>query len=539
MAKREDLTGNIYGCWKVLGPAEDYKWECECQCPLHTRRAVLASSLKRGISQSCGNRKYHPKSEVNAREKKTPEELKVKHWSEEAKQNRANKVNTYAIGNCFGDWEIIEKIDVRHYKCKCKKCSTLKTLTTSGLWNARKNNFQCNHNILTGQFFGKLEVLEEKGYDTCICKCHNCNKIVEVLRSNLMLGHYISCGCVRNESKYSKEEIEAAIVNYKITHNNDKPQPFEIAKMLNLGMTSTYKSIYKYDIKDQFDVNSSRAEKDIALLFEDIPNVKRQDRSIIEHYELDIYLPDYRLAIEYNGNYWHSELKKKDAKYHQAKTLAALDKNIRLIHIFEYEWIKKKDLITRYLLSLVNKKEVFHARKLNIQEVSISKVNEFYEKNHLQGKAYSSKVNIVLTNENNEIISAISLGTPRFDKQHQWEIIRYCVKIGTAISGGIERLYKYFENKYNPTSVVTYADASKFTGEVYKKIGFEFKEITTPNYIWANSSYECLPRYKTQKHKLIEMGLGTPDQTEIEIMTGLGYYRVFDCGSFKFVKNNN
>ena len=38
---REDLTGRMFGRWKVIGPAEDYirpygyhepQWLCECSC---------------------------------------------------------------------------------------------------------------------------------------------------------------------------------------------------------------------------------------------------------------------------------------------------------------------------------------------------------------------------------------------------------------------------------------------------------------------------------------------------------------------------
>ena len=534
---REDLTGRQFGDWKVIAPADNYKWLCECQCPLHTRREVLASSLKRNISQSCGNRKYHPASKVDTRQKSTPEELLVRHWSPEAKQNRANKVETYAIGNEFGDWKITEKIDVRYYKCKCIQCGFERVLTTSGIWNAKKNGFKCNHighEVLKGKYFGKLEVLEEIGYKTCICKCHNCGKIVEVLRNNLRLGHYISCGCMKYESKFSKEEFESAIISYKLEHNGARPQPSEIADRLGLAMSATYKSIDKYNLRDEFEIYCSRAEKEIALLFEDIENVKRRDRSILPNYELDIYLPDYKLAIEYNGNFWHSELRKDNKNYHQQKTVEAIKHGIRLIHIFEYEWENNNDKIVAFLSDLVQEKEVYHGRNLKILEISLDRLNRFYNDNHLQGGIQGSKVNIALVDKANNVIAAMSLGKPRFNNNYEWEILRYCVKLGTAVSGAIERLYKYFENKYKPTSVITYADASKYTGQVYEKIGFKYTGITSPNYMWVNSSSESIPRYKTQKHKLLEQGLGTEDQTEVEIMRSLNYFRVYDCGNFRF-----
>jgi len=68
-------------------------------------------------------------------------------------------------------------------------------------------------------------------------------------------------------------------------------------------------------------------------------------RSIISPYEIDIYFPDYKLGIEYNGLYWHSVEKIKDKYYHQNKVKLANNKDIRLLHIWEHEWEENKELI--------------------------------------------------------------------------------------------------------------------------------------------------------------------------------------------------
>lgn len=60
---REDLTGRMFGRWKVIGPAEDYirpdgyhepQWLCECSCENHTIKSIRQCSLKCGQSKSCG-----------------------------------------------------------------------------------------------------------------------------------------------------------------------------------------------------------------------------------------------------------------------------------------------------------------------------------------------------------------------------------------------------------------------------------------------------------------------------------------------------
>lgn len=73
-------------------------------------------------------------------------------------------------------------------------------------------------------------------------------------------------------------------------------------------------------------------------------------RAILDGYELDIYIPELKLAIEFNGDYWHSTIHK-DALYHYEKTRACEEKGIRLIHVFEWEWLRKQELVQRTILS--------------------------------------------------------------------------------------------------------------------------------------------------------------------------------------------
>lgn len=75
-------------------------------------------------------------------------------------------------------------------------------------------------------------------------------------------------------------------------------------------------------------------------------------KDIISKRELDIYFPDNKLAVEYNGLYWHSE-KFCGENYHIDKFTACQERSIQLLSIFEDEWLAKsgqiKILIQRYL----------------------------------------------------------------------------------------------------------------------------------------------------------------------------------------------
>lgn len=74
------------------------------------------------------------------------------------------------------------------------------------------------------------------------------------------------------------------------------------------------------------------------------------DKNLIKPYEIDIYLPEFNLGIEYNGLYWHSIKFINDKYYHQKKVKLANDINIRLLHIWEHEWNETQDLIKEVII---------------------------------------------------------------------------------------------------------------------------------------------------------------------------------------------
>lgn len=81
----------------------------------------------------------------------------------------------------------------------------------------------------------------------------------------------------------------------------------------------------------------------------------QRERTIISPYELDIYIPSKHVAIEYDGLAWHSEkFKKEKAKtYHLMKTNLCKEKKVRLIHIFEDEWINKQEIVKSMLMNIL------------------------------------------------------------------------------------------------------------------------------------------------------------------------------------------
>ena len=104
------------------------------------------------------------------------------------------------------------------------------------------------------------------------------------------------------------------------------------------------------------------------------------------------------------------------------------------------------------------------------------------------------------------------------------------------VIGGTDKLFKYFIRNHEFNSIITFSDITKFTGNVYTRLGFKpagNNPITEPNYVWVNCSNKVLSRYQTQKHKLIAQGLGKKDDTEDSIMKSHGYLKTYDSGNIR------
>nr|DAT67965.1 MAG TPA: endonuclease-like protein [Caudoviricetes sp.] len=256
-------------------------------------------------------------------------------------------------------------------------------------------------------------------------------------------------------------------------------------------------------------------------------------KDIIPPMELDIFLPEFNLGIEINGMYWHSE-KFKEKNYHLHKYNLCKDKGIRLISIWEWEIIKDKDKIENFIKNLISEKIKLQARKLQIRNVNIKEQKSFLKDNHLQGYVPCSLA-LGLYFED-ELIQIMTLRAK--DKKNKiYEIGRLATKIGYSVIGGAERLFKNLLSYVDYTEIISYNNLDKFTGEVYERLGLSLKDITIP-YGWI-SDRRFVPRYQTQKNKLIKQGFDK-NKSESEIMRNEGFSKIYLTGVQKFVlKNKN
>jgi hypothetical protein len=257
---------------------------------------------------------------------------------------------------------------------------------------------------------------------------------------------------------------------------------------------------------------------------------------IISPKHLDIYLPDLKIAFEFNGLYWHNELFK-NSTYHKDKTDKCLEMGIKLIHIWEDDWIYKNDIIKSRIRNILNQNtKKIYARKCVIKEVTASDSRIFLNQNHLQG-FINSKYYIALFHDN-EMVSIMTFGQLRNvlgvkNKKNHFELYRFCNKLNMNVVGGASKLFNYFITKYSPDEVISYFDRSWGYSKVYNTIGFKLDSYTIPNYYYVISGIRQ-HRFNWNKQKLIKMGYDK-NKTEKDIMLENKNYRIYNSGNEKWV----
>jgi len=313
-------------------------------------------------------------------------------------------------------------------------------------------------------------------------------------------------------------------------------------------------SIYKstFSARKRFDevictiCNPPSPNKSLAenYLFDFISNLYSGEiiqNKKIDGKEIDIYLPDLNLGIEFNGVYWHSS-KFRDKNYHQKKRKHFENLGINLIQIWEDDWNFKKEIVKsmiRHRLGLSDNKIM--ARKCQIRKIEDNTiVRNFLEENHIQGFVGSKfKVGLFY---GEELVSLMTFGELRKSlgqkaKSGHWELLRFCNKIGYNVVGAASRLFKNFIESESPEEIISYSKNDYSTGNIYKILNFEYGGETVQNYYYVISG-KRINRFNFRKDKLIREGYDA-NLTEEKIMESRGFFKIWDTGNKKWIWNKN
>ena len=284
----------------------------------------------------------------------------------------------------------------------------------------------------------------------------------------------------------------------------------------------------------------SNAEDEIISFIEKIANTKVEQRNhtILEGKELDIFLPSYNIAFEYNGLRWHSEQFNKDKNYHLTKKCLCETKGIKLFHIFEDEFIFHKKALFSKINHILNCNDgvKIGARKCIIKEITHKEAEVFLEINHIQGYSKASIHFGAFYKE--KLISVMS-----FTKitNNEWNLVRFASDLNYIVQGICSKIIKFFIKNYMVETIKTFLDRrweNDIYNNVYIKSGFVLDSILKPDYHYTNGHGKRLHKFGFRKQKLHKK-YGLPlTMTETEMTEKLGYYKIWDCGLVKYVYYN-
>lgn len=314
----------------------------------------------------------------------------------------------------------------------------------------------------------------------------------------------------------------------------------ELAEMYNVPFC-TIRNVFKmHQIKPKFRGKQySAAEMRVGELLTSMGiEYERSVRTILSNRrEIDIYIPSLKLGIEYCGLFWHSDRNNYSPSKHQEKFIDARDKGIKLITLFEDEWLHKQAIVISRLTALTKQNVRVFARKCTTDVVETKLATQCLNGWHIQG-ARSGAHNFSLLHDG-EVVAVLTYGKPRYGNEDV-EIIRYATKPGITVVGGFSKLLKRVVLATNATTVVSYSDNRWGDGNVYKQAGMENRGITQPSYFYfLPAERKRYHRSAFMKHKIVNQMGGDASMTEVENMRAFGYNRIFDCGTTKWVLTVN
>jgi hypothetical protein len=411
-------------------------------------------------------------------------------------------------------------------------CSSACSLRSDNTKNKRKttnierygvDNVAKNKEVKTKT---KMTNLEKYGFESTFKNIEVREKHKKSLMDRLGVDHYFK------SDEFKARMKSHYLQKWGVDHQSKVPEVQDRIRSTN---------IERYDVpsylqtdharKSIKNYNKSGPEKLIAEWIRGLGFVVEESAHVIYPLTVDIFIPEKKLAIEFNGLFWHNECHKTKS-YHKEKSEKCESVGIDLIHVWEDDWKLRSAIVKSIImnrLGVIGTK--IPARKCIIIQPTVKEVADFLNQNHIQG--YSKYGNAIGLKQNGQIVAVMTFGWRSINGTKEYELLRYAGKIGHTIIGGASRLFKAFLKDTGIKTLKSYADKSMFTGSMYERLGFTLEGQTQINYWWIVNG-ERRHRFTYNKQKLVKQGHDR-SMTEVEIMHSLGHYRVYGCGQCRYV----
>ena len=281
--------------------------------------------------------------------------------------------------------------------------------------------------------------------------------------------------------------------------------------------------------------NDSSYNRSFAELLDD-NGIKYEREFLLQKYSYDFKVGETLIEINptatHNTHFNPYGKNRIDANYHRDKSKLAEDSGYSVIHVFDWDDVDK-------VVQLLKFRVTAYARKCDVKVVSEIDTNNYLDMYHLQGTCRGQKIRLGLYYDN-KLVSLMTFGKSRFNKNCEYELLRYCSHYNVV--GGAEKLFNHFIKEYKPNSIVSYCDTSKFSGKVYDTLGFKCVKTNSPRKHWYSKKEK---RHITDGLLLSQgydrlfkenHGKGTSNE---ELILARGYLPVYDCGQATYVWYNH
>lgn len=286
--------------------------------------------------------------------------------------------------------------------------------------------------------------------------------------------------------------------------------------------------------------NTSEGENEIYKSLQIlIPNVEKRKRGLLgDGREIDIYISDRQIGIEYNGLRWHTEYFGKDKFYHLNKTEAAQQRGIKLIQIFEDEYLGNKELVIKKLRHIIGENKdlpKIMARKCKVVEINNALAKVFLNKNHIQG--YSNTTMSLGCYYQEHLVGVMCFTKENMDGY--WILNRFATDNDYICNGVGGKLFSYFIRNYNPIHIKSFADRRwtlDETNNLYTKLGFKLTEVLKPEYRYVsiNNPNRRIHKFNLRKKEIHRRYGMDMDMTEKEMVEKIGLTKIWDCGLYRY-----
>jgi predicted nucleic acid-binding Zn-ribbon protein len=294
----------------------------------------------------------------------------------------------------------------------------------------------------------------------------------------------------------------------------------------------------------------SRGEEAVAAFVRLFAEAQERNRTVVAPRELDVLIPSASLAIEYCGEYWHAvksvEDERKNSYRHRDKMLACAEKGVRLLTVYESEWLGRQFAIRRLIRNALGKmRGRVAARKCSVEVIGPVEAHDFFEKYHPQGGA-GWGVNYALR-YSGKIVACMRFAQGANDRKagyaRDWTLTRYATRL--PVTGGASKLFAAFLRDYEPEAVKSFSDNRYFTGQMYERLGFTLDADLPPDYQVYHPRLGLQHKSKWQRKHIPTRirDLGSAEtfdpsrdpRSEREMTYLLGGRRLFDCGKKRWV----